>query len=103
MSRVERKLKREAMRRWRERHPVLAAWHAHLWNAKKRGIEIKWTLDEFSAFCAETGYHILRRDGWQIHRNGDIGPYALDRVFLVKSEINRWLQDLYRQRASGGF
>jgi hypothetical protein len=86
-------------KRWRENHPILAAWHIHLWNAKQRGIEVLWDFDEFVRFCAETGYHILRKDGYQIHRRGDIGPYEYGRVSMVKGEINRWAQDLYRTKA----
>ena len=89
--------KKMAQRRWRESHPVLSAWHVHISNAKRRGIQILWTFTEFAQFCEETGYHLLRKDGYQIHRHGDIGPYEYKRVSMVKSEINRWAQDIYRK------
>ncbi len=98
MSTRERAAKRLAMRKWRERHPIMSAWHIHLASAKRRGIAVLWSFDEFFNFCTETGYHLLKADGFQMHRDGDVGPYAYGRVSLVPGEINRQLQDYYVER-----
>lgn len=98
MSIRERKKKREAMRRWRARHPIMAAWHDHRHHAKERGISILWDFGEFFRFCTETGYHILKGDGFQLHRERDRGPYAYGRVSMIPGEINRKLQTFYAQR-----
>lgn len=94
--------KRAAARRlrqanWRQRHPVLAAWHTHLWNAKQRGIPVRWDLFEFGLFCAWTGYHLLRGDGWEIDRIKHTLPYSLDNCQLLtkldnatKGGFERW-------------
>ena len=90
-----REINRKKKAEWRLRHPILAAWQLHRSNAKVRNIEVKWTLEEFRQFCFETGYHLLRGDGWQIHRENDIGPYCYETASMVKAEINRQLQTLY--------
>ena len=87
------------MRRFRETHPITAAWWDHFHNSKKRGIAVLWSFEEFKKWCEETGYHLLRKDGWQIHRLGDTGPYAYGRVRIVKAEVNRWAQDIYGRNA----
>lgn len=82
-----RESKKFRMRRWRERHPLLAAWHAHRWNAKQRGIPVIWTMEEFAAFCEETGYHLIRCDGWTIDRiDARLGYFIGNCQLLTLSE-----------------
>ena len=88
MSKKERKAKRLAQARWRARHPVLAAWHVHKWNAKKRGIAVHWTLEEFAMFCTTSGYHLLRADGYEIDRKNHHEAYSLDNCQLLTKLAN---------------
>jgi hypothetical protein len=99
MTKIQRLWKKKAMRNWRERHPIMASWHTHKSNAKHRKIPILWDYDEFAAWCFETGYHILRKDGYSIHRDKDTGPYCSQNCVCVPNEINRKLQDFYLQRS----
>jgi len=83
-----RALRREQFRRWRIRHPVVACWHIHKWNAKQRRIAVLWTLEEFTQFCHETGYHILRADGWEIDRIESSQGYSLANCQLLPKQEN---------------
>ena len=83
MNAVKRAAKREAMRRWRERHPILALWHNHKSDAKRRGISVEWTPEEFRFWCITTGYHITVRDGMSIDRIDPARGYSLDNVQLL--------------------
>ena len=75
-------------RRWRERHPHLAAWHHHLWCARSRGIRVEWEYEEFLQFCAMTGYIELLRDGWTIDRSEADQGYKLLNVQLLTRADN---------------
>ena len=83
-----RALRREQFRRWRLRHPVRTAWHIHKWNARQRRIAVLWTLEEFTQFCHETGYHIIRADGWEIDRKRSCEGYSLDNCQLLSKSEN---------------
>lgn len=76
------------MRKWRAKHPVQAAWHAHLWNAKQRGIAVEWTFAEFEQFCRETNYHVTRREGMTIERKRATLGYSLDNCAVLPHQIN---------------
>lgn len=93
--RRKRLQKRHAMRRWRAKHPIMACWHAHLWNSKKRGVKVEWTYPEFAAFCALSNYHNLRKEGYQIHRDKDQGPYCVARCTCVTQRENLIMQHVY--------
>ena len=95
--RKRRLAKRHAMRRWRAKNPIMASWHAHLWNAKKRKIAVAWTYSEFVQFCLTTNYHELKKKGYQIHREGDTGPYRLDRCTCVEQIVNLRMEAVYRK------
>ena len=84
----KRKLRREKQARWRARHPVTAAWHTHLWNAKQKGHEVQWTFEEFSQWCWETGYHFLRSEGYAIDRIESSEGYCLSNVQLLTKAEN---------------
>jgi hypothetical protein len=95
--RISREARRRHQANWRARHPVLAAWHTHLCHAKRRGIAVLWTVEEFADFCTETGYHILRGDGYDIDRIRHLEPYKLGNVQLMtrhencrKGAFERW-------------
>lgn len=89
--------RRRKKQRWRERHPVLEAWFNLRSNAKRRGIPVTWDLESFGAWCRRTGYHILRRDGFQVHRPGDIGPYG-NRCRCVPQVYNLCQQFVNRKK-----
>ena len=93
--RQKRLAKRHAMRRWRAKNPIMASWHAHPWNAKKRKIPVCWDYREFFTFCTVTRYHEKKKDGFQIHRDGDEGPYALHRCSCVKQLVNLRMEAVY--------
>jgi hypothetical protein len=87
-----RRLRREKQARWRE-------WHTHKWNAKKRGKKVLWTREEFALFCFETGYHLLRFDGYSIDRIKHREGYSLSNCQLltqlqnsIKGGFERWLR-----------
>ena len=95
----QRRLRREKQARWRAKHPLAAAWHAHKWNAKQRGKVVLWTREEFSLFCFETGYHLLRFDGYSIDRIEHREGYSLGNCRLltalensIKGGFERWLK-----------
>lgn len=99
MKKVSRKQRRLWQSNWRKRHPISDAWHNHKSNAKKRKIAVEWNFDEFRTWCLLTGYHILRSDGFQIHRRNDKGPYRSDRCECLPSEENRRLQAVEQKKA----
>jgi len=88
------------MRKWREEHPMTAAWNIHKWNAKQRGIKVEWNRQEFFLFCFLTGYHILRKDGLTIDRENCFLGYSLSNCQTLShhensikgSIIERWLK-----------
>jgi hypothetical protein len=92
------------MRRWRERHPLLAVWHNHLGRARQRGIAVLWSLDEFADFCFATGYLILRRSGWEIDRRDAREGYSLENCRLLPKPLNarKGNHDKLRLRAAAG-
>lgn len=47
---------RHHMQSWRERRPVLAAYHILKWNAKMRDKDFRLTVEEFAAFCSRYNY-----------------------------------------------
>lgn len=100
---IKRKVTRAQRRRWqskwRERHPISACWHDHKHNAQKRNIRVEWSFDEFREWCLMTGYHLLRKDGFQIHRRNDSGPYRADRCFCIPAKENRRLQAVEQKKA----
>ena len=95
----KRRLRREKQARWRSAHPVASAWHTHRWNAKLRGIPVLWSREEFASFCFETGYHLLRLDGYSIDRIEHRKGYSLSNCRLltalensIKGGFERWLK-----------
>jgi hypothetical protein len=73
----------------------MAAWHCHKWNAKSRKIPVEWTYAEFFDWCLRTDYHHKRKQGFQIHREGDEGAYCLARCTCVPQRENRRMQWVY--------
>ena len=97
----KRRLRRAKQARWRERHPLCAAWHTHKWNASKNGHALLWTFDEFEQFCWDTGYHILRKDGYVIDRIESSEGYCLSNCQLLTKEENDYKGGLEGHYTSG--
>lgn len=49
-----------AMRRWRDKNRIKAIYQSLKARAKNRGHTCGITLEEFSEWCIETSYHLLR-------------------------------------------
>jgi len=47
-------------RLWRERHPISYLYDNLRTHARERGKDFTLTLEQFSAFCADTGYHLTK-------------------------------------------
>ena len=74
--RRKRKLARERQRRWRDRNPITYLFRNHVNNATRRRKVVLWDLEEFIEWCTFTGHHVNAKDGYEIHRFGDTGPYC---------------------------
>lgn len=51
---------RDQKRKWRAKYPIKARYYALKSRAKERGHTCGITLEEFTEWCLETGYHLLK-------------------------------------------
>jgi len=49
--------------RWRASSPIVALYHRVKGHAKARGVGFLLDIDQFAAFCIETGYHLIKGRG----------------------------------------
>lgn len=97
-------------RKWREEHPIAAAWQIHKHNAKQRGIPVEWTFPEFAEFCERTNYDQLRKQGMTIQRDNCLAGYSLENCsgllpHAENSELGwrkeRWIKHRFKESVSG--
>lgn len=86
------------MRRWRLSRPLYALFKNHVHNATRRGKLVAWDFEEFQLWCEFTGHHLLSKDGYEIHRFGDKGPYCADNCMSLKGDFNKRLEAGFRWR-----
>lgn len=88
---VGKKCSKCKMRAWREKNPIKAKFTHLRQSALRRKIEFTLTIEEFEAFCLETGYHngagrcsgdlhIDRRKSW-------LG-YSIDNIHVLECSEN---------------
>lgn len=99
------KCHRCSQRDWRRKNPLSDCWRAHKWNAKKRGIPVVWSFEEFAVFCRRTNYLVLRREGMTIHREKCLEGYSTANCVLLHGSENksigatkdRWIHQRFRR------
>jgi hypothetical protein len=79
-------------------NPIRTLYRDHVSNARRRGKVVTWDFAEFFAWCQETGHHLLVRDGHQIHRLQDHGPYCASNCVSIPGVENRRLEAGYAWR-----
>jgi hypothetical protein len=87
-----RKRWKAASARWREKNPCTYLFANHKNNARRRGKVVLWDLEEFIEWCAFTGHHIMAREGYEIHRFGDVGPYCAANCMSLPGGFNKRLE-----------
>jgi hypothetical protein len=103
------KLTRQSWQRnWRERHPLLAAWHQNLSRAKGRKIKVVWDIEEFAQWCCLTGYLVFRDGDVTIDREDATQGYSFGNCQLLsnfangcKGEQERRSGSCYKRVSSG--
>ena len=90
--RRKRKLARERQRRWRDRNPITYLFRNHVNNATRRRKVVLWDLEEFIEWCTFTGHHVNAKDGYEIHRFGDTGPYCAANCMSLPGGFNKRLE-----------
>lgn len=78
-------------RKWREKHPIKAAYYDLKTNARRRGKEFNLTLEEFTKFCIDTGYDEKRgrfADCLSIDRKRPEEGYSLDNIRAITVSEN---------------
>ena len=84
---------------YRLKHPIRAAWHRHTDKARRRGIPVLWSFEEFEAFCVKTNYHVEVKNGLTIERKEALDGYSTANCTtlthadnsLKGAIIDRWL------------
>jgi hypothetical protein len=76
----------------RESDPIRTLYRDHVGNARRRKKEVLWDLEEFRSWCELTGHHLLVKDGYQISRFGDVGPYCAANCLSLPGVINLRLE-----------
>lgn len=77
--------------RWREQSPIVALFHRCKGRAKTRGIAFLLTVEQFTAFCLETSYHILKgrgKDDASIDRIRGNEPYEAGNIQIRSVGFN---------------
>ena len=79
------------MRDWRSKYPIKAAF-AHLKDsAKRRWIAFELTLEEFTNFCTETGYHLFsgnRKGSLTVDRIDPSQGYHINNIQVLELSEN---------------
>lgn len=87
-------------REWRKKNPILDRWYNLLSQARRRGIACTVTLEQFTAFCERTGYHLHsgRKSGkLSVDRIDNNGIYEIDNIQAITMLDNR-LKYAYHDR-----
>lgn len=81
------------MRRWKDKHPLKAAFHSLRGHAKERGKDFSLTFEQFHTFCLNTDYMKMRgRTTLSLHidrKNNDEGYHAGNVQAITLIENNR--------------
>ena len=85
---VSKLTRRSWQKNWREKHPLLDAWHHHLDKAKSRGIALDWDLEEFAQWCCLTGFLVLREGDATIDRQDATRGYSFGNCQILSHQAN---------------
>lgn len=83
-------------RKWRQSKPITAAYHNLKTHAKERRIDFFLTIEEFTKFCNETNYHVLKGrnpDSVTVDRIHADGPYSYENIRPLDHHSNSIRQD----------
>lgn len=77
--------------RYRERHPIKAAYQNLKTNAKRRGKKVLLTFEQFERFCIETDYikkKGIKKRSFHIDRIDESGDYSIDNIQVLTNLKN---------------